>query len=71
MANRYSLQWFPVHFPHTSTAILIFDVIKRHCGYRPLVMMRVIAKKVRTTYCRNALCQVIKAVINDQLCYLR
>ena len=36
MANRYPPQWLTVHFPHTSTAILKIDVMKRHFEYRPL-----------------------------------
>ena len=39
MANRYRLQWLTVHFPHTSTAILKIDVMKRYFEYRPLTAM--------------------------------
>ena len=35
MANRYPPRWLTVHFPHTSTAILKIDVMKRHFEYRP------------------------------------
>ena len=36
MENRYPPRWLTVHFPHTSTAILKIDVMKRHFEYRPL-----------------------------------
>ena len=37
MENRYPPRWLTVHFPHTSTAILKIDVMKRHFEYRPFL----------------------------------
>ena len=40
MANRYRLHCLTVHFPHTNTAMLKSDVIKRHFEYRPLYQVQ-------------------------------